>query len=211
MTADDPVEWIGLLIEEGQHLYVDGEEMRAHEEVVTWEARAERWTEKAISGVQARSRDVATVRTLGRRPLVRMPVGHPYWTRPQVFIEYNTSSAVCAENNPLSRLHNRIESLKVIADRWRANPPAPTKPAKVAEPAPSAVRPNRRGRKKGSGGYDTKDLPLIEEMHRLITSEEPMGRYHAMLKVVDRAEGETSAINRGKRLLKGYNKKYGLQ
>ena len=54
-----------------------------------------------------------------------MPAGHPYWTPFRVFVDHSTSSTECAESNPLSRLHDRIQSLKEIADRWRANPPKP--------------------------------------------------------------------------------------
>ncbi len=210
MTADDPVYWAVLRIEEGDHLFVDGMEMRTPEEVAAWKARAERWTEEVMQGIEDRSpRDVATFRTLGRRPLVLMPAGHPYWTPPQGFIDYSTSSAVCAENNQLSRLHDHIESLKVIADRWRADPPTPTKPAKVAEPAPSAVRPNRRGRRKGTVGYDSTDIPLIEKMNRLIGSGDAASPWSAALLVVDDAKGKGSADNKVKRLTGKYIKKYG--
>ncbi len=210
MTADDPVYWAVLRIEEGDHLYVDGEEMRTPEEVVVFEARVKRWTEEVARGIEHRSpRDVATFRTLGRRPVVRMPVGHPYWTLPQVFVTHNTSSSECVESNPLSRLHGHIESLKEIADRWRANPPMPTKPAKVAEPAPSVVRPNRRGRRKGTVGYDSTDIPLIEKMNRFIESGDATSPWSAALLVVDDAKGKGSAENKIKRLTGKYIKKYG--
>ena len=133
MTANDPVYWAVLRIEEGDHLFVDGMEMRTREAADEWEPRVERWTKEVMQGIEDRSpRDVATFRTLGRRLLVSMPVGHPYWTLPQIDITHGTTSVECAESNPLSRLHDGIESLKVIADRWRANPPTPTKPAIAA-------------------------------------------------------------------------------
>ncbi len=88
----------------------------------------------------------------------------------------------------------------------------PATPAVLLEPTapkPSVVRPNRRGRKPGSGSYDSTDRPLVKEMHRLITSGEATGRYPAMLEVVDKAKGKAGVINRGKRLLRKYAKKYG--
>lgn len=91
---------------------------------------------------------------------------------------------------------------------FNAEPQAAELP-EPADPKSSAVCPNRRGRKKGAGGYDSTDLPLVKEMHRLITSGEATGRYPAMLEVVNKAEGKTSVINKGKRLLRKYATEYG--
>ncbi len=82
--------------------------------------------------------------------------------------------------------------------------PEPEQP----EHGPSAVRPNRRGRKKGIGGYDSKDMPLIEEMHRLIEIEEVTGPWDAALKVVDEAPGAPNIDSRLKRLTRKYAAKY---
>ncbi len=105
-----------------------------------------------------------------------------------------------------------------LADR---RPPADQLPAKAetvemperAQPerGPSAVRPNRRGRKKGSGGYDSKDAPLLEEIHALVENEEPMGLWHAALTVADRAPGGGTPESKAKRLAKKYKAKYGLR
>ena len=124
--ASESVEWITLHAEEGDHLAVEGDELRTPEAAAAWEPRAERWTEGAIHGVEVRRReDVGRIRTLGRRPLVPAPVGNPYWTPPRAGITHGTTSVECAESTPLSRLHDRIESLKEIARDWRMDPPEP--------------------------------------------------------------------------------------
>ena len=76
----------------------------------------------------------------------------------------------------------------------------------IAEP--SAARPNRRGRKKGVGGYDSKDMPLIEEMNRLIKSGEATSQWAAALMVVDDAPGTQNVVNKAKRLAEKYAAKY---
>ena len=76
-------------------------------------------------------------------------------------------------------------------------------------PQPPAVRPNRPGREKGSGSYDSKDAPLVKEIRGLVKSKEPVGRWDAALAVADRAPGKGDTESRAKRLLIKYNKKYG--
>ena len=71
-----------------------------------------------------------------------------------------------------------------------------------------AVRPSRRGRKKGSGGYDSEDAPLVEEMHRLIGSGEASGTQDAALAVADRAPGKRRITSTVKRLVRKYAVKY---
>ena len=124
MMANESVEWITLHAEKGDHLAVEGDELRTPEAAAAWEPHAERWTKEAIHGVDVRRReDVGTIRTLGRRPLVPAPVGNPYWRSSRAGITHSTTSVECAESTPLSRLHDRIKSLKEIARDWRANPP----------------------------------------------------------------------------------------
>ena len=76
-------------------------------------------------------------------------------------------------------------------------------------PAPTAARPNRRGRRKGTVGYDSTDMPLIEKMNRLIESGDATSPWGAALLVVDDAKGKGSAENKIKRLTGKYIKKYG--
>ena len=76
-------------------------------------------------------------------------------------------------------------------------------------PAPTVVRPNRRGRKKGTGGYDSKDIPLIKKMRRLIKSGKATGPWNAAFMFVDSAPGTGSADNKAKRLTRKYAEKYG--
>ncbi len=72
------------------------------------------------------------------------------------------------------------------------------------DPASSAGRPNRRGRRKGVGGYDSTDMPLIKKMRRLIKRGEATSPSPAALMVVDKAVGKTSVDNKVKRLVRKY-------
>ena len=83
----------------------------------------------------------------------------------------------------------------------------PLEPA-PPENVPSAVRPKRRGRRKGTMGYDAKDTPLLEEMDRLIKSGEATGPWRAALLVVNDAKGTGNAESKIKRLVGKYDKKY---
>ena len=102
--------------------------------------------------------------------------------------------------------------LRDFCQRWRAargivlEDPAP----KEASNPETAIRPNRRGRKKGSGTYDSKDVPLVEEIHALVDNEKPMVLWNAALSVADRAPGKT-ITSRAKRLVIKYKVKHGLR
>ena len=80
-----------------------------------------------------------------------------------------------------------------------------------ADPRSSAVRPNRPGRKKGSGGYDSKDAPLLEEIHALVKKKKPVGLWDAALTVVDQAFGKGNMESKAKRLVKKYKEKHDLR
>ena len=80
-----------------------------------------------------------------------------------------------------------------------------------ADPRSSAVRPNRRGRKKGSWGYDSKDAPLLEKIHGLVENKNPMGLWDAALTVVDLAPGKGNTESRTKRLVKKFKAKHALR
>lgn len=81
------------------------------------------------------------------------------------------------------------------------------------EPQPAAskvtaVRSNGRGRRPGTGGYDSEDMPLVKEMHRLIKSGDASGIQDAALAVADRAPGKGDLASKVKRLYKKYAAKY---
>ncbi len=79
-----------------------------------------------------------------------------------------------------------------------------------ADPRSSVVRPNRAGRKKGSGSYDSKDRPLLKEIEALVENERPMILWNAALSVAGRAPGKT-IISRAKRLAKKYKERPDLR
>ena len=89
----------------------------------------------------------------------------------------------------------------------------PVEPPEREQPerGPSAARPNRRGRKKGSGGYDSKDAPLLEKIHTLVENKDPMGLWNAALTVADQARGKGNAESKAKRLVIKYKAKHDLR
>ena len=64
-------------------------------------------------------------------------------------------------------------------------------------------------RRPGTGSWDAADKPLLEEMHRLITSREAKSPHHAASKLAERAQGDnTKWESKRTRLAKGYQKMY---
>ena len=80
-----------------------------------------------------------------------------------------------------------------------------------AEPRSSVVRPNRAGRKKGSGSYDVEDAPLLKEIEALVENEKPMALWNAALSVADRARGKGDIYSRAKRLVIKYKERPDLR
>ena len=102
---------------------------------------------------------------------------------------------------------------EVIWRRVMVSVPSGTDEGEAAElpeptdPRSSVVRPKRPGRKKGSGGYDSEDAPLVEEIEALVDNEKPMGLWNAALSVADRAPGTGNPESKAKRLVIKYKKK----
>jgi len=130
----------------------------------------------------------------------------------------SSTGDLMAEPGPTSTSLSRHPSRKVaIWTDLRFSVPGGANQGKAAElsepadPRSSAVRPNRPGRKKGSGGYDSKDAPLLEEIHALVENAKPVGLWVAALTVADRAPGKGSTENRAKRLVIKYKEKHDLR
>ncbi len=102
------------------------------------------------------------------------------------------------------------DGLKYVGLRIYDAEPRVAELSEPADPRSSAVRPNRRGRKKGSGSYDSKDAPLLEEIHALVENEKPVGLWVAVLTVADRAPGKGGTENRAKRLVLKYKAMHSL-
>ena len=82
---------------------------------------------------------------------------------------------------------------------------------RVWHPGPGGdhkVRPNRRGRKKGSGSYAEVDAPLIQAMKDRFESADdnaPVSIWAAAMEQAPNAKGTASLENRAKRLVKRFN------
>ncbi len=100
-----------------------------------------------------------------------------------------------------------IDAIKACDDQLQQTPELP----KPVDPQSSAVRPNRAGRKKGSGSWDSEDAPLLVEMQALVENEEPLGLWDAALSAANRARGKGSPESKAKRLVKKYKEKHDLR
>ncbi len=102
-----------------------------------------------------------------------------------------------------------VDAMKVCGDQLQLQQAAEL--SEPAAPKSSAVRPNRAGRKKGSGSWDSKDAPLLKEIQVLVETESLMGLWNAALSVADRAPGTGTPESRAKRLVQKYKEKPGLR
>jgi hypothetical protein len=78
----------------------------------------------------------------------------------------------------------------------------PLQPEGASEAAP----PKKRGRKKGDGSYTAIDLPLLDEMKGLISSNQAASPEEAARKLAKKAHGSGSEESKAERLAKRYRR-----
>lgn len=107
---------------------------------------------------------------------------------------------------PLYRIYVTRESL----DRYIGGGSGARSAANSAETSQSKPK-GRPGRRPGTGSWEVADRPLLEEMHRLITSGLAKSPNYAADRVADKAQGGemTTRASKQTRLAKGYRKIYG--
>ena len=89
--------------------------------------------------------------------------------------------------------------------------PEPETAMLVYDPAESPTTSDavRLGRPIGAGTYETRDAPLVKDMHQLISDGTATSKWAAAMLVVDRAAGSASDASKCKRLVGRYSEKYG--
>jgi hypothetical protein len=80
---------------------------------------------------------------------------------------------------------------------------------KESEDIPAEKIKSKRGRRKGTGSYEKYDKPLVEEMHKLYTTEEAPSPHAAAVNLVGKAYGAATDESKIRRLCDRYKARYG--